>query len=44
MGNTYNNSILTICVCCGEDANYGLLGMGPGTRKTQQVVKVVGIS
>ena len=42
MGNTYKNSILTICVCCGEDVNYGLPGMAPGTRKTQQVAKVVG--
>ena len=42
MGNIYKNSILTICVCCGEDANYGLPGMEPGTRKTKQVFKFVG--
>jgi Heterokaryon incompatibility protein (HET) len=42
MGDIYRNSILTICACCGEDANYGLPGMEPGTRKTRQVAEVVG--
>jgi Heterokaryon incompatibility protein (HET) len=42
MGQIYKNSILTICVCCGEDANYGIPGIGPGTRKTRQVAGIAG--
>ena len=42
MGKIYGNSILTICICCGEDANYGIPGIEPGTRKTRQVVNIVG--
>jgi hypothetical protein len=43
MGNIYKNSILTICACCGEGADYGLPGIEPGTRKgTRQVAEIVG--
>jgi hypothetical protein len=42
MGKIYGNSILTICICCGEDANYGIPGIRPGTRTTRQVAVVVG--
>jgi hypothetical protein len=42
MGQIYSNSILTICVCCGEDANYGIPGIRPGTRTNRQVATVVG--
>ena len=42
MGNIYRNSVLTICACCGEDAAYGLPGVRPDTRKTDQRAAVVG--
>ncbi|KAK0624143.1 heterokaryon incompatibility protein-domain-containing protein, partial [Immersiella caudata] len=42
MGNIYRHSILTICACAGEDAAYGLPGVRPGTRNTQQLGSVVG--
>jgi Heterokaryon incompatibility protein (HET) len=42
MGEIYANSILTICICCGEDANYGIPGIEPGTRQTRQVAGIAG--
>lgn len=42
MGKIYGNSILTICICCGEDANYGIPGIRPGTQTTRQGAAVVG--
>lgn len=42
MGDIYGNSILTICICCGEDASYGIPGIESGTRKTFQVIELVG--
>ena len=42
MGNIYRNSILTICVCCGEDASFGIPGIEPGTRNTRQIAEIVG--
>ncbi|KAK0646888.1 heterokaryon incompatibility protein-domain-containing protein [Cercophora newfieldiana] len=42
MGEIYRNSVLTICACCGQDAAYGLPGVRPGTRKTEQLGSVVG--
>ncbi|KAK4443120.1 heterokaryon incompatibility protein-domain-containing protein [Podospora aff. communis PSN243] len=42
MGNIYRHSILTICACAGGDAGYGLPGVRPGTRETEQLASVVG--
>lgn len=42
MGEIYRNSILTVCACCGDDADYGLPGIEPGTRVTRQAAEIVG--
>ncbi|KAH8586942.1 heterokaryon incompatibility, partial [Bisporella sp. PMI_857] len=42
MGLIYNSSILSIQAACGDDANYGLPGVFPGTREIEQVIERVG--
>jgi Heterokaryon incompatibility protein (HET) len=42
MGIIYNSSILSIQAACGDDANYGLPGVFPGTREIEQVIERVG--
>ncbi|KAH7409865.1 heterokaryon incompatibility protein-domain-containing protein, partial [Phaeosphaeria sp. MPI-PUGE-AT-0046c] len=42
MGRVYKNSILTVCVCCGHDASYGIPGIEQKTRTLKQAAQVVG--
>ncbi|USP72871.1 HET-domain-containing protein [Curvularia clavata] len=42
MGRVYKNSILTVCVCCGDDADYGIPGIEHNTRTLKQAAQVVG--
>jgi hypothetical protein len=42
MGEIYRHSYFTIFAISGQDANYGLPGARPGTRKLKQVFQRVG--
>ncbi|TLD15541.1 uncharacterized protein PgNI_02539 [Pyricularia grisea] len=42
-GRIFQDSVLTICACCGADASHGIPGVEPGSRlHTRQVVEMVG--
>ncbi|KAL5882515.1 hypothetical protein ACKVWC_001520 [Pyricularia oryzae] len=42
-GRIFQDTVLTICACCGADASHGIPGVEPGSRvNTRQVVEMVG--